>query len=172
MGSQLIYWTTFSWEAFAALATGLVAVIAAWRIGLKQIGIMDRQVASQELAVRIELYDRRYSVFDRARNFILRVMQHGDFITDVTAVSFQLAVVESKFLFCQPVYDGLNEIWKEACQLNKIQTDMTHSYNSTRQYGEENINAQVDLNIWFSKTLNNLPTLFSELQIVAALHHS
>ena len=57
-----IYWSAFSWEAFATLATGLAAVGGAVWILMRQQLSLDRQVELQELKLRSDLFDRRFVV--------------------------------------------------------------------------------------------------------------
>jgi nucleoside permease NupC len=49
----VIYWSSFIWEVFATLATGLAAVAAALVIGLRQMGIAKDQVAIADRQSRI-----------------------------------------------------------------------------------------------------------------------
>jgi hypothetical protein len=160
-----IYWCAFSWEAFATLVTGLAAVAAAFCIGRKQIEITKQQVDIQELAVRSELFDRRYDVFDRTEKFIWSVMREGDFLNDDTARDFVVAKGVSRFLLCQLVSDGLQEIWQQACELNQIQKNMNASYQRDQNFGEGNPDLKLQQNLWFAEKLRTLPTLFEELQL-------
>lgn len=61
-----IYWSAFSWEAFAALATGIMAVIAATYIGKRQLilqenqlEILSRQTRLTENDLKIQLLEKR-----------------------------------------------------------------------------------------------------------------
>ena len=73
-----IYWTEFSWEAFAALFTGVAAVGGAIYIGKRQTKIAERQteLLAQQAAsdlklrqqtLRMELLERRADVLSKFR---------------------------------------------------------------------------------------------------------
>lgn len=55
----MIYWTAFSSEAFATLATGVMAVGAALWVGWRQTGIQRRLVLLDENNLKVQLFDRR-----------------------------------------------------------------------------------------------------------------
>ncbi|MBI5941438.1 MAG: hypothetical protein HY859_13525 [Caulobacterales bacterium] len=54
----------FSWEAFATLVTGALAVGGAVWIHRRQTLILDRQVEIEALKTRIELFDRRMKIVE------------------------------------------------------------------------------------------------------------
>lgn len=72
---QEISWSSFSWDAFATLATGLAAVFAAWRVGSRQIAILAEQqkfIKEQSDQARdIKLQELRISLIDRRSECIL-----------------------------------------------------------------------------------------------------
>lgn len=53
-----------SWEAFATLLTGLVAIAAAYLVGLRQAKILERQAEIEAIKVRVELFDRRMKIVE------------------------------------------------------------------------------------------------------------
>jgi hypothetical protein len=57
----------FSWEAFATLVTGLVAVGAAWQVGRNQIEIQKRQIKLTENDLKVQLLEKRSACIDEMR---------------------------------------------------------------------------------------------------------
>lgn len=67
-----------SWEAFAVLVTGILAVAAAWHVGKRQVSVqaLQAEIAREqvqlerqntqlaEFTLRSELFDRRYAYFE------------------------------------------------------------------------------------------------------------
>jgi hypothetical protein len=94
-----IAWTDFSWEAFATLATGIGAVVAAIVVGLRQAGISDRQsrilerqVGLDELKLRSDLFDRRFAVYEATRKFVGHIMAHASEPDQQTQSEFLVAL--------------------------------------------------------------------------------
>jgi hypothetical protein len=72
-----IYWTEFSWEAFAALVTGIAAVGGAIYIGKRQTKIaerqteiLNRQTLLSEQELRIQLLEKRAACVAAMRELV------------------------------------------------------------------------------------------------------
>jgi hypothetical protein len=83
-----IAWTQFSWEAFATLATGLAAVVAALVVGWRQTGIAGRQ--NDQLAQQSE-----YARQTAERDYLLQ------------AQAFRLALLSERKL----VLEEFRRLW-------------------------------------------------------------
>lgn len=68
----MINWQSFSWEAFAALVTGLSAVIGATLVGLRQAKILDRQAKFGRLSYNHALFERRLAIFEAREALIFQ----------------------------------------------------------------------------------------------------
>ena len=104
-----IDWQAFDWQSFATLTTGVLAVAAAFIIGRRQVDIQHRQTAIQEAALRLDLFDRRYKVFERTAQFLREISQTDGPSPDTTR-EFVDASGTSGFLFGPAVQDSLHEI--------------------------------------------------------------
>jgi hypothetical protein len=71
--------SSFTWEAFATLFTGLAAVIAAYAVARRQTKIIERQLVLQELSFRSDAFDRRASVYNAIRHYISEILHSGTF---------------------------------------------------------------------------------------------
>jgi hypothetical protein len=110
----MIDWNAFTWEAFAALVTGLAAVVAAVIVGLRQAGIqlaqarisskqtdiLDKQVQLEELKLRNELFDRRFEIYQKTQAYLV-ALSSIDKRSDIkkTLMEFLTARDTSQFLF-------------------------------------------------------------------------
>lgn len=138
-----------SWEAFATF----VAVIAAFVVGLRQVGIATRQTAIQteqitiqnrladieELKLRQALFDDRFEVYEATRAFLAHIVAHasvpGLAKTDNAELResdrllqqrFIEEIDRASFLFRPSVKKHLTQLWQTAVQINfhqKMQTD-------------------------------------------------
>ena len=164
-----IAWSDFSWEAFATLATGLAAVIAAWNLGRKQIEIQKAQVDLQRLTLRSELFDRRYKLYEATRIFLFNIYKcKGDEQLSWTAdwtQNFLRALQESRILFSSGVFLGMDEIWRNAVDFSALQNEMARIYRKDGHYGDGNPARQSDGMIWFGERMDTLPDLFEELNL-------
>lgn len=109
MGS-LIDWAGFTWEAFATLWTGGLAVAGATIVGMRQAAIsaqqtkiLSRQVAVAEIGLRHELFDRRWSVFDATRAILSHIILNDKITDNELMLNFRVAVGESVFLYREEV---------------------------------------------------------------------
>jgi hypothetical protein len=86
--------------------------------------LLDKQLAEQRriasARLRLDLFDRRYKVFDAARNFLAGSFQHGFLNPGLT--SFNLATSDAEFLFGSDVVDWLADVRKRAVELHTTKT--------------------------------------------------
>lgn len=61
-----IYWDAMTWEA----AAGFSAVVAASVVGLRQSGILKRQVRLEQQKTQTDVFDRRMAVYDATREWL------------------------------------------------------------------------------------------------------
>ena len=65
-----IAWCSLTWEAFATLLTGGLAVGAATVVGVRQLAISRRQIALEEHKFRVDLFDERFAVYEFVRKWL------------------------------------------------------------------------------------------------------
>jgi hypothetical protein len=158
-----IYWTAFTWEAFATLASGLAAVAAAFTVGRRQVAIadrqskiLDRQVALDEMTLRSELFDRRFAIYERTRALLSAVLVHDAPAEDPVVRAFQVALNQSTFLFRPSVCAHLGVIWDRYCKYGAVKGMMDDNFRRTGQYGNELIEVHTAHLLYFNETLQDL----------------
>lgn len=104
-----VAWCSFSWEAFATLVTGILAVGAAVWIGQKQIKITNRQVALERLKMRSDLFDRRVEIYGAVRDWFQNFIANGGAENPEMQRRFREAIYMSEFLFRSEVTIRLRE---------------------------------------------------------------
>lgn len=164
MCSSGIAWCSFTWEAFATLVTGVLAVGAAYWVGRRQTEIQNRQANIQEAGLRSDLFDRRYRVFERTEQFIREIIQ-SDEPSPGTQRDFVLAIGESRFLFNESVKSGLDEIWKNSVEFHALNKVMEQSYLTQGHYGDGNPEKRCVASVWFGERFFTLPDMFEELRL-------
>jgi hypothetical protein len=172
----------WSAEAIATLLTGITAVGGAVYVGVKQARIqsrqasisdrqtkiLDRQIALAELALRKDLFDERFAVYEATQKLLMQAMREGGWVAwnDPVLTPFFIAKDKAKFLFRPAVSEGLQEIWEKVNAGTAIHKVMTSTYEREGHYGENNPDRQHAITVWLDDRLRNLSDLFgSELRL-------
>jgi hypothetical protein len=98
-----------SLPVFATFFLSVAVVLIAW---------LQWRVARNKL--RLDLFDRRYKVYEATRKFLGLILRNGAF-TDLELTEFELATSDAKFLFGDDVVQWLEEIRKRALHLRTTQ---------------------------------------------------
>ncbi len=149
-----------SWEAFATLITGALAVFAAFRVGLKQVEIQYRQASIQsrlaaieERKLRSDLFDRRIAVYEASARWFSYFVTTGQVAGKPTRAqkamnvvssrpkpipgmdvsnAFLEAMLLSKFLFQPHVERALKAAWDASERWSDIARSDLGSYNDEK----------------------------------------
>jgi hypothetical protein len=168
----MIAWTEFDWPSFATLAAGAMAVVAATivgvrqaRIAARQTEILDRQGRLAEVALRNELFEKRYVVFERTRDFVMHIIHHAEVADGETRNDFLRALGEAAFLFRPQVHQKLDEIWRVAGDYAVLKAEMNSTFAREGHYGDGNPQRNHDLFLRFPAFAKELPDVFDELKL-------
>jgi hypothetical protein len=115
----LINWTAFNWQAFATIATGLLAVAAATFVAWQQV-----RLKRQEL--RLSLFEKRKGCLDQFRLVASDFNRTGRF-SQSSVSEIQRLLNEVKLLFNDAVIHEIDELW-DAAFLQYHHTGLTKSY--------------------------------------------
>ncbi|QTC92524.1 hypothetical protein [Brevundimonas goettingensis] len=152
----------FSWEAAAALLTGLTAVGAATFVGLRQTAIASRQnqlIAQQAemaaLAIRVDTFDKRMEAFEAVRKWLDYILTTGN-VPGLTSdrsypkghakefwkhgaeeqAAFSAALEASRFLFQPSVHSHLERLRDVSVELDFLLTSQGQKKISVQEYGD------------------------------------
>jgi hypothetical protein len=164
----MIYWSTFSWEAFATLTTGLVAVVGAvgvalgqMKISSRQTEILSRQAASAEAAIRVELFERRLVVYEATKALLAHIMTHANAPTRELESAFLFAKGDAEFLFRLNIRNKLQNIWENVVSFTSENRQMAVNFAATQSYGEQDlIEREHLLLIEITETYTNIHKIF------------
>jgi hypothetical protein len=165
----IIYWETFTWEAFATLLTGVSAVGGAVWVGLKQTAIshrqteiLARQARIEELGLRSELFERRFAVYEATRRFLSEIVANDGRCSIETEQAFEIALNESNFLFCDDVQARLKTMWKTANAFFRSKIAMKNAYDRTGSYPQDVAEREHAQLTEISEAALDLPKLFGD----------
>jgi hypothetical protein len=130
------------------LAKGAPAAFVALVIGLVAAGIAWRQHAVAQTKLKLDLFDRRYQVFERAWKFLSEVVQTGpgDGLGDYASEEFTDVIPQAGFLFGGEIQDYLHRVMQKRKELWAIRSRIKSNRCVTPL---EDIERQQDLMIWF-----------------------
>ena len=165
MCSGVINWSGFSWEAFATLVTGFLAVLGAVVVGLRQAAILRKQADLQERSVKEALFDRRYAVLERTERFLGQILQRGDRSDQEVERDFLIAKGEARFLFGNTVTEGLDLIWRDAGDLIVLKREMETIFRREGHYGDGNPDRELNCFRAVENHFRAIPDLFNEMKL-------
>jgi dsDNA-binding SOS-regulon protein len=156
-----INWCAFTWEAFATILTGVSAVAGAVWVARGQMKIQNKQTHIQAYALRSDLFDRRYKIFDETRKFLTNIPPSRESDYHDAKSQFQAAREEALLLFDNNVLDGLQEIWKQFLIFEDYRGTDTPTDSSSNDGDQE----RQDARLWLLKRKDSLPELFHSMKL-------
>lgn len=164
-----IAWTEFSWEAFATILTGALAVGGATLVGWRQLGItsrqndiLDSQAKLSLLSYRHDVFERRYGVYADVRDFLYSIVTNGAYPERDLEIRFFQAIGLSRFYFRDGVRDQLEAIRRKTAEYAILKHEMDQTFARERHYGEGNPEKEKDLFQWIYDQMQGLPELFGD----------
>ncbi len=140
------HWTTF----LSALLTPAVAVFG--------IFIAYRQWRLAQEKLKLDLFDKRFEVYEAARELLASIMTSGK-AKDEEVMRFLVATRAAKWLFKRPVADYLNEqLYRKALDLQVLAGEVEGV-----GFGElrtNNIGQQREIILWFEAQYEVLDSHF------------
>lgn len=168
-----IHWNLFDWQSFSTLATGLLAVIAAWSVGMRQTAIseqhtkiLERQLILNNSEVRQALFEKRYKVYDVTRRFIKASYANSlnDDNTDLQ-IEFINHMWESKFLFNESVFKYLDDLYDKHIRMIDVSHEIKSEVSSDYSLKMDKLREKRALTVHFSRELNKLDEIFYEMKL-------
>jgi len=115
----------FEWGDFATLTTGLLAVIGAVWVGMRQVEItdrqaniseqqtkiLDRQITLQSLSFKVDLHDRRLKIYSDVKSYAHSIWSREDFNELKRSGNIIVSLEASKFLFNDAIHAKIREIF-------------------------------------------------------------
>lgn len=170
-----IAWCSFSWEAFATLATGVLAVGGAVFVGLRQLKIAEKQVdiadrqteiMSQQgkladLEFRRGLFDRRMAVYDATLSYLNSLLLRMN--DKEINREFASALGRSQFLFQDAVHEALKEVFSQGIRYWTLVQREGFSDAGRGEFSDADRNKQEEIFDWIQERMATLPELFAEI---------
>lgn len=141
------HWTTY----LAALLTPTVAVLGSY--------IAYRQWHLAQNKLKLDLFDRRFSVFEAARSLIASIMTSGK-AKDEDVFKFLLATREAKWLFDATIAEYLDkQLYGKAIDLQTLNAELEGV--PVGEVRTKNVHAQAEIKKWLAAQHKVLDEKFS-----------
>ena len=135
-----------------------LAPIATLVVGLAISVIAYQQWTLARHKFRLDLFDRRYKVYDATKNFASVIFAHANF-TDQDLREFNLGTMDAVFLFPKHIKEYIDEFRKRALHMQMFGKQFEHL-----PVGKERsdlVQKNHDELVWLTDQLLALPALFS-----------
>jgi hypothetical protein len=145
------------WTAYvSALGTPIVALIA----GSFGVLIAYRQWKTAQNRLKLDLFDRRFPVYQLIREFLASVLATGQ-IKSENIFDFAFATRTSRWLFNAAIASYLeDEVQKNAFDLESLETELRATTDPERR--KEIVEKQRKIKDWFAGQHKNLDDKFSD----------
>jgi hypothetical protein len=159
------------WQAILTLVFSAVAVLISclqWKTARKQSETAKKQSETAEkLAqtaknkLRLELFERRYAVYDALMTMAVIVVGKGD-VTFEQRRTCAIATKGAEFLFNKEIDDYCLELVRKAETLNLKKYQMDQSKIAGGEMNPETIESYGDCVLWFNRQVDEMPKRFAE----------
>jgi hypothetical protein len=147
------------WTAYlTALLTPVVAALGLY--------IAFRQWRLSQNKLKLDLFDRRFSVYSSARSLLASIMTTGQ-AKEAEIYKFLSGTQEAKWLLNDEIVEYLDkQLWKQACDLQTLQDTLESMQRGVER--TQKVNQKYEALKWFGAQYSELDRLFSPF---LQLHH-
>lgn len=164
-----IAWCSFSWEAFAGILAGFLAVSGAVAVGLRQQKILENQTRVELLKVRVETFDKRWEVYEDVVAWLRDHWQSGESPTGTVESDFIRAIEKAKFLFRPAVPEQLEKWRRTMIKLHYAKGRLQQIAPGNKEW-QKFENMVTDLSDEINSAAEEIGTLFGEEMLVSDHH--
>lgn len=137
-------------EISKALLTPVVAIVAAY--------VAWQQLKTNRRKLKLDLFDRRYAVFEKVGEFIGSILTSGK-VPPGAEFQFLVDTKAAGLLFGEDVSQFVSEIYRKAVHLHALDAELEGTTGDART---ANIKAQREIKDWYGTALEGLQARFSE----------
>ena len=141
-----------------AIPTLIISAIVAW-IAIRQYQTNKRQQLVNEERFKLDLFDRRYKVFDATRDLFFNIMQSGAEFDKRDLPKFAIKTIDATFLFDKTISRFIEKALSYAIQLERINIQCNNLPVGAEL--DKLVKAQMEITGWFSGKYYELQNLFS-----------
>ena len=106
---------------------------------------------------RLNLYDRRFSVYEGAKNFISHVVQKAD-VGNAELLEFQRVTHEAVFMFDNDIFEYLKLLYDNGVELDFLKATLDDSGLTDSEKRAKIIHKRGELIKWFNSQFKELRT--------------
>lgn len=140
-------------QFFSSFLTPVIALIAVY--------IAYQQWKLRREHFQLELFDKRYKVYEGTKNFISIILEKG-YPDDKQISAFQESTHDASFLFESEVDERLDQILVNGKKLNNLNTYIALIAQTSPDDAEDAKESEIEIQEWFEKEFNRIKKLFSK----------
>lgn len=137
-------------EISKALLTPVIAIVAAY--------VAWQQMKTNRRKLKLDLFDRRYAVFEKIGEFIGSILTSGK-VQQGKEFQFLADTRAAGLLFGEDISQFVSEIYRKAVHLHALDAELEGSAGDART---KNIQAQREIKDWYEMVLEGLQARFAE----------
>ncbi|WP_175022574.1 MULTISPECIES: hypothetical protein [Burkholderia] len=138
-------------QASAAALSPIIAIAAGW--------IAWQQVRINRNKLKLDRFDKRFTVHEAAMTFVAKVATRGN--VDTAEMNEFIAKTRgTRFLLSKEIADYLDEIYRNAGRLRSVSISM-EALTLSDEVRQKFSDKWLELNEWFQKQLDVIPEKFS-----------
>lgn len=145
-----------SLESILMISSGFLTPL----IAILAIYIAFKQYRIQRYKLRFDLYDRRFKIFERIKEFISKIGPKNRMESKEIGI-FYTSIIEYRFLFDQDVNDFIDELVEKVEEFDIVCTDIV-SYQKDTPEREKLEEQREKLRWWMMERLKELPDRFEK----------
>ena len=137
-------------EVSKALLTPLVAIVAAY--------IAWQQWSTNRRKLKLDLFDRRYTVYEKIGEFIGSILTSGR-VQEGKELQLMVDTKTTKFLFGEEISQFVSDVYRQAVHLHALDAELEGLTGETRI---ANVKTQREIKNWLEQALTGLQKRFSK----------
>ena len=137
-------------DILAALLTPTIAILGSY--------IALRQWLTGKNKLKLDLFEKRYTVFEGIKKFIVTILSARK-IKQENTIEYLRDTKSVSFLFDDEIAKLTEEIYKKAIRLDTL---IKTEEGLNKEQLEQNLNKQDEIVLWFTDQLKNIDDLFKK----------
>lgn len=141
-------------QFLSALLTPVIALVTTY--------IAIQQYRTNQLKFRLELFEKRYAIYQAVKDFIRVAMREGNFAEEIYFIELNDKTHDAFFLYDEPVDEYVDELRSKGAKLRYLHDRLSAQNLPIGEERSELSAEAAELRIWFGKQLLQSKQIFKK----------